>query len=500
MTSAEGSASTPKFPVADDPDEQKLAKLPKGRITSAKTLAKAPYRGICELRTGENNNGSGFVLSSHLIMTAAHVVFDVERKQYRGPFDMTLPSMQRRLDGGNSMLLMHVQFASKPSFGSPYDYAFIVVKEALMDGVFTPMVYNDTAFRKALNFVSGIKPIRLSAAGYPHEPRVLNVLRANFADLTPTHIKYHQDGERGGMSGGPVWDSWREIKNPLSLPPLVGIHIQGLPQNKLGEGPRPYVGNAVRITSEVIEVMREAGGFAHSAWGGAWPPQGQLKELTTPSAVGGQLRTGGRTRSQSVEAAQPERPRADRLYIVDSPDAEVIHLLPDCPGIQTSVHPIRERPFDDRSDLVAAVIEERRRPCEPCSQRASVSAEEAARIKEGLAQPPPEVGAPGADEAVGELRFESGWGRLVVTLDHVEFYERGRDETTTIPMDEVRGAWKRGGILTPYRLHFRYGGAILGGAMSMEFDDQQSRDRAFDQVRELFAAYDQMHGIEPDQP
>ena len=485
----------PPFPESEDRDFQAVQKLPQGAIRAPATLGRSPYRYICEIGyTGEpDNNGSGWFVTPNLIMTAGHVVFDVnQRDDFRRHFDVRLPSgAHQALSPSNSRVFVPLGFFRGTQGTREDDFGFIVLRSPMTDRGELPVHSIDPeGLRAGFTTLSGHHPYPLASGGYPNGP-TLWVDRARFTSIDDTRIHYTQAGDAKGKSGGPLWNGLWEAHNPASSQLILGVHIgsQSSPSEDADHVRTTlYKGVAIRMTPAVDACRFEAMAHANAALQGAWPTRERVELLSeTRQAVV----SPGRGARREVARSLATPPPVESLYVVASPDAEVVHLFGDCPGVQTAErageHDVRERPLPADGDVGAAAVAAGRRPCEACAQRAGLSPEELRAIDEGLAT----AVAPGGPH----VRWQTGRGSFGLTLERLVVED---DAGTRVwPMEKVWGARQGSRLATP-SLQFKCGRKWLGSWEIVLFEDWDSCDRAYEDVQGLFAVYDKRY-VEPDE-
>lgn len=220
-----------------------------------------PWRCICHLEVeyerGPVGFGTGFLVSEHAVITAAHVLVD------RSTDGWNRPRKARRVrvvPGRNGALAPYGYFVSEKfevpdgwaaanadqDGASAFDYAAVFVPDDLKIseenygkrlGYFGLKAFtDDEAARKSLLFVNN--------AGYPHEAdKPYGTLWYNagrVGKVGDTFVEYLVDTE-GGQSGSPVY-FFDEKKNERYV---IAIHTTG-----------DFVNRGLRITAKVFDQVR----------------------------------------------------------------------------------------------------------------------------------------------------------------------------------------------------------------------------------------------------
>lgn len=211
-------------------------------------------KGVAKImcNTTENSNGylgTGFVVGSHTIATAAHVTFKRESNRGYKISNILL------FDGENNPhsftpVETHIPLNYKLYDYNPYDYSLITVEEDLSEFMsFNLGAITNDAFAAQI-------PIKL--AGFPSlfngetvndaddhcemvSEGVLNV--ATQAQLSDGLIRYNADASNGN-SGSPVYTT--EILNGQTYNTLIGIHITSANNGNA----------AVRFDSHILKFLK----------------------------------------------------------------------------------------------------------------------------------------------------------------------------------------------------------------------------------------------------
>jgi len=246
-------------------------------LVSAKRLAERPFRGVVLVSVANSTVCTGFVVAPRKVVTAAHCLTrDAARGDYR--FRTQLPGKIRLFRGysqaaggsrfpscGVSRAWAHPRFIKRDSsdrkFGSPaHDYAVLTTSAGCSYPRNSAMrLWGTTLLGGQLKIGN---PVKL--AGYPADPRFE---RMNGLNLWRTRGKVQSSGGdpkllrttgfvARGMSGGPVWRSFKNNSPCGRSECVVGVltecavNPRGL--CKLGDSAR----RAVRITPAVKRAIR----------------------------------------------------------------------------------------------------------------------------------------------------------------------------------------------------------------------------------------------------
>jgi V8-like Glu-specific endopeptidase len=222
-----------------------------------------PWRCICHLEVeyerGPVGFGTGFLVSEHAVITAAHVLVDRSRDGWANPRHAR---RVRVVPGRNGTLAPYGYFVSEewgvskvwkdknanPNTATASDYGFVrVPKDKELDvwkeeyarrlGYFGLKALPTAAMENSLLFVNN--------AGYPHEAdKPYGTLWYNAGRVSKVHdafVEYLVDTE-GGQSGSPVYfyDEGEQQRY------VIAIHTTG-----------DFVNRGLRITREVFDQICE---------------------------------------------------------------------------------------------------------------------------------------------------------------------------------------------------------------------------------------------------
>ena len=212
-------------------------------------ISKAPYNSmvniIAEFSYGQTS-GTGFFISDHVVATAAHCVYDADRKEYAKSVSIYVPTKNNTWGGPykidkieiNPRYISWVVGDLDLSGSLTDDYAALILNAPLSKDLY-PDYWKNFRLYKEGTLTDGMS---LNLAGVlPKNGRTVYMGTGKLLRSNQFVMIYDMDSE-GGMSGGPVY---KESTNKIGAwnYDVYGIHNAVYDRNKEN--------GAVRITDEV---------------------------------------------------------------------------------------------------------------------------------------------------------------------------------------------------------------------------------------------------------